>query len=112
MNQYERDMEATFAFCGILRDFKLLEPMSMQATVGGENLTLTGMYRIDLKRMANLNSSEIKTLFKNGALAAIYHHFSSMNRFRLLLETKSQRMALAQAAPLTEAGEAAKQTAS
>ena len=74
MNNYETDMEATIKFCATVRDFKLLEPMELQATVNSQNLSLGGMFRISFDRMNTLNSSEIKTLYRSGALGMIYPH--------------------------------------
>jgi hypothetical protein len=106
MNQYETDVEATLKFCAVVRDFKLLEPMSMQASVGNQNMSLNGMYRINFTRMETLNSSEIKTLYKNGTLGSIYHIIGSLNRFQRIFELKAKRMnagASATGAPAAEA---------
>jgi len=90
MNQYETDMELTLKFCNTMRDFKLLEPMALQATVNSQNLSLGGMFRISFDRMNTLNSSEIKTLYRNGILGTIYHHISSLSRFQRIFEMKSR----------------------
>jgi hypothetical protein len=99
MNSYETDMEATVKFCSTMRDFKLLEPMALNANVNGQNLSLGGMFRISFDRMNTLNSSEIKTLYKNGILGTIYHHISSLSRFQRLFEMKSRRLMAAASAP-------------
>lgn len=91
MNNYETDVEATIKFCSTVRDFKLLEPMALQATVNGQNLSLDGMFRISFDRMNTLNSSEIKTLYRMGILGMIYHHISSLSRFQRIFEMKSRR---------------------
>jgi hypothetical protein len=93
MNQYETDMESTFKFCNTMRDFKLLEPMTLEATVNNRNMTVGGMYRISFARMNTLNSSEIKTLYRNGNLGTIYHHISSLTRFQRIFEMKSRLVA-------------------
>jgi len=89
LHQYEAELDQTLAICAMLRDFKLFEPISMQATINGEPTALGGMYCVSANRMRTLNSSEIKTLYKSGALAVAYHHIGSVNRFEKLVAMKS-----------------------
>ena len=103
MNQYETDMEATLKFCSTVRDFKLLEPMAMRATLNSQDLELGGMFRISFDRMNTLNSSEIKTLYKNGILGTIYHHISSLSRFERMFQIKSRRQLAATSGKTAEA---------
>jgi len=91
LNLYESELDQTLTICAMLRDFKLLEPMAMQTTINGTPLTLGGMHRVNAERMTTLNSSEIKTLYKAGALAVAYHHLGSLNRFEKLVAMKIER---------------------
>jgi hypothetical protein len=89
LHQYEAELDLTLSLCAMLRDFKLLEPMSMQATINGVPTTLGGMHCVSSERMKSLNSSEIKTLYKSGALSVAYHHLGSVNRFEKLVAMKA-----------------------
>lgn len=88
--EYEADLERSREMCAILLDYSLLEPFSMQATVNqGAPMQLTGMHRVDEKRLVHLNSSQIKNLLQKGVMARIYAHLLSLDSFGRLLERKA-----------------------
>ena len=91
LSEYETDLERSREMCGILADYALLEPFNMQATVGTQPpMQLTGMYRVDEKKIEHLNSSQLRNLVKKGVLGRIYAHLVSLENFRALLDRKAQ----------------------
>jgi hypothetical protein len=95
LTEYEVDLERGREMCGILSDYGLLEPFTMQATfnAGGEPLHLTGMHRVAEAKIEHLNASQLKNLVKKGILARIYAHLLSLDNFARLLDRKAARKA-------------------
>ena len=93
LSEYETDLERAREMCSILADYGLLEPFSMQATLGpdkgGAKMQMTGMQRVAEKNLENLNAAQLKNLMKKGILARIYMHLLSLENFGRLLERKS-----------------------
>lgn len=89
LTEFEADLGRTFALCQILTDFKLLEPLSMEARVDDKTYGPKGLFRVDATRLENLTNSQLKTLLKRGALAAIYQHLASLTRFHHLADLKA-----------------------
>jgi len=91
LSEYEADLERSREMCGILSDYSLLEPFNMQATLAKQApVQLTGMYRVDEKKIEHLNSSQLKNLVKKGVLGRIYAHLVSLENFGALLDRKSR----------------------
>lgn len=107
LEEYEADLERTKEMCGILADYGLLEPFTMQATLNaGGSMHLTGMFRVDEKKLEFLNASQHKNLIKKGVMSKIYIHLLSLDNFGRLLDRKAQRKGGAPAAAAaTTAGE-------
>lgn len=95
--EYEADLERARELCAVLADYALLEPFRMQAKLaqGGE-VQLTGMHRVDEKKIEHLNVSQFKNLAKKGILGRLYAHLVSLENFARLLE----RRAAARATPV------------
>ena len=92
LEEYEADLERTKEMCGILADYGLLEPFTMQATMNaGGSMHLTGMFRVDEKKIEFLNASQHKNLIKKGVMSKIYIHLLSLDNFGRLLDRKAQR---------------------
>jgi hypothetical protein len=89
LQEYEADLERTREMSSIIADYGLLEPFAMQAqSNAGEAMNLTGMYRVDEKKMEFLNASQHKNLFKKGVMGRIYAHLISIDNFPRLLDRK------------------------
>ncbi len=89
LQEYEADLERSREMSAILSDYALLEPFSMQAQAKtGAAMNLTGMYRVDEKKMEFLNASQCKNLIKKGVMGRIYAHLISLDNFARLLERK------------------------
>ena len=95
LTEYEVDLERSREMCGILADYGLLEPFTMQAkfNAGGEPLHLTGMHRVIESKIEHLNASQLKNLVKKGILARIYAHLLSLDNFAKLLDRKATQKA-------------------
>jgi hypothetical protein len=90
--EYEADLERGRELCAVLADYALLEPFTLQATVNqGGKLQLTGMHRVDEKKIEHLNVSQFKNLAKKGILGRIYAHLLSLENFSRLLERRAAR---------------------
>ena len=90
LEEYERDLERTREMCGILADFGLLEPFTLQAVLeGAPPLNLGGMFRVDEKKLEVLNAAQHKTLLRKGVMGRIYAHLISLENFARLLARKS-----------------------
>ena len=92
LEEYEADLERTKEMCGILADYGLLEPFTLQATLNaGGSMHLTGMFRVDEKKIEFLNASQHKNLIKKGVMSKIYIHLLSLDNFGRLLDRKAGR---------------------
>jgi hypothetical protein len=91
--EYEADLERSREMCGILADYGLLEPFTMQASFnkdkGKPSMQITGMHRVAEKSLENLNAAQIKNLMRKGILPRIYIHLLSLENFGRLLERKA-----------------------
>jgi len=81
--------------CGILGDYGLLEPFTMQAKMnkGGDPLAMTGMFRVAEAKIEHLNASQLKNLVKKGILSRLYAHLLSLDNFARLLDRKAAKAA-------------------
>ena len=92
LSEYEADLERGRELCTILADYALLEPFTMQAKpVKGDALQLTGMHRVDEKKIEHLDVGKFKNLAKKGILGRIYAHLLSLENFSRLLERRAGR---------------------
>jgi hypothetical protein len=96
LREYEADIERTREMCGILNDYALLEPFTLQAQVnGGAALNLSGMFRVDEKKLEFLNAAQHKNLIKKGIMGRIYAHLISLENFGRLVNRRPQAAATA-----------------
>ena len=95
LTEYEADLERSREMCGILADYGLLEPFTMQAkfNAGGDPINLSGMHRVAEGKIEHLNASQLKNLVKKGILARIYAHLLSLDNFGKLLDRKATKKA-------------------
>ena len=95
LTEYEVDLERSREMCGILSDYGLLEPFTMQAKFnsGGDPLHLTGMFRVNESKIEHLNASQLKNLVKKGILSRVYAHLLSLDNFAKLLDRKASKAA-------------------
>ena len=95
LSEYEVDLERSREMCGILADYGLLEPFTMQAKFnkGGGALHLTGMHRVAEAKIEHLNASQLKNLVRKGVLGRVYTHLLSLDNFAKLLDRKATKAA-------------------
>jgi hypothetical protein len=95
LTEYEVDLERSREMCGILADYGLLEPFTMQAKLnkGGDPLAMTGMHRVAEAKIEHLNASQLKNLVKKGILSRAYAHLLSLDNFARLLDRKAAKAA-------------------
>jgi hypothetical protein len=95
LTQYEIDLERSHEMCGILADYGLLEPFTMQAKLnkGGDPLAMTGMHRVVESKIEHLNAAQLKNLVKKGILSRVYAHLLSLDNFTKLLDRKATKAA-------------------
>lgn len=97
LQEYEADLERTKEMSSILSDYGLLEPFTMQATLNqGGAMHMTGMFRVDERKLEFLNAAQHRNLIKKGIMGKIYTHLLSLDNFGRLLDRKA---VLAPAAP-------------
>ena len=90
--EYEADLERGRELCAVLADYALLEPVTLQATLNqGGKLQLSGMHRVEEKKIEHLNASQLKNLASKGILGRIYAHLLSLDNFSRLLERRAAR---------------------
>ncbi|MBC7803859.1 MAG: SapC family protein [Candidatus Parcubacteria bacterium] len=95
LTEFEVDLERSREMCGILADYGLLEPFTMQAKFddGGAPLSLTGMQRVLESKIEHLNASQLKNLVKKGILSRVYAHLLSLDNFGKLLDRRASKKA-------------------
>jgi hypothetical protein len=95
LTEYEADLERSREMCGILGDYGLLEPFTMQAKLNkdGKPLAVTGMFRVAEPKIEHLNASQLKNLVKKGVLSRVYAHLLSLDNFAKLLDRKAAQKA-------------------
>lgn len=92
LSEYEADLERGRELCSILADYALFEPFTLQAKPNkGGALQLTGMHRVDEKRIEHLEVSQFKNLARKGVLGRLYAHLLSLANFPRLLERRARR---------------------
>jgi len=96
LSDYEADMVRSQEMCGILSDYNLLEPFTMQAKLnkgGTDPVAMTGMFRVAEDKIEHLNASQLKNLVKKGILSRVYAHLLSLGNFANLLDRKAAKAA-------------------
>ena len=90
LQEYEADLERTKEMSSILSDYGLLEPFTMQATLNqGGAMHMTGMFRVDERKLEFLNAAQHRNLIKKGIMGKIYTHLLSLDNFGRLLDRKA-----------------------
>lgn len=76
---FEIENRRTTAFCKLLDQHNLLDPMNAQITMAdGTKRGLTGFATVSRERLKALDPDVVKSLFESDALELIYLHLSSM----------------------------------
>ena len=100
LEQYQVEFRRTQAFCGKLKDLKLLEPMRAQASLpSGERLALTGFMAVSREKLKALPGDKLAELAKTDELELLYLHLQSMRNFAAMVERLGGKQAAEPAAP-------------
>lgn len=96
--EYEADLARTEEMCKILQELQLFEPFTMQAVPNqGQPVAMTGMYRVNEQKLAELPAEKLKELVTNGVLPRVYLHIASLGNFHRLLDRRAATQAKAPA---------------
>ncbi len=86
VTNYQRQFDATLAFCRKLKELDLLKPMTARFNLpSGEKAQLTGFMAIDRDKLKALPGDTLAELSKTGALELMYVHLQSMGNFAAML---------------------------
>jgi hypothetical protein len=83
---YQRQFDATLAFCRKLGELDLLEPMTARFKLpSGKKAQLSGFKAIDRDKLKALPGDELAELSKTGELELMYVHLQSMRNLSAML---------------------------
>jgi hypothetical protein len=86
VTDYQRQFDATLAFCRKLQDLDLLEPMTARFKLpSGKDAQLTGFMAIDRDKLKALPGDTLSELARTGELELIYVHLQSMRNISAML---------------------------
>ena len=90
LKDYQQHVTRTTAFCKLLVDFKLLEPVQANiALKGGEKFALTGLNCVNRSRLKALADADLAALARQDYLELIYLHLQSLANMDGLLALMS-----------------------
>lgn len=92
LEQLESEAQRTRAFGRVLVELDLLQTMRFDATLpDGSKLTVDGFLAVDEKKFSDLPDAKVVELHRNGVLALIQAHLSSLALMRALVERRLAR---------------------
>jgi hypothetical protein len=90
LGQLQAGLEATNAFIGALNELKLIEPIDISLTFGGELLTLQGLYTVSLDAVRELDDAAALRLLRSGHLQLAYIMNASLKQIPVLAQLRDQ----------------------
>lgn len=81
---FRRDVEATTAFVGALKDL-LIDQRAAVTLESGESFDIDGFQVVDRARFAALDDATVIDWHRKGWLALVHFHLASLDRFQALL---------------------------
>lgn len=92
--EYTQEFERTQQFCKALREQDLLVDRRVDATTpDGRAMAAQGFQAVDVEKFSKLPDDIVIAWHRNGYLALIHHHLSSLARFGALVEREGARPA-------------------
>jgi len=92
LQEYQREVARTQAFCTHLQELDLLREASAQVELpGGEKFSLGGMLIVEEERLRALSAEQLHALAQSGELALIQAQMFSLGNFPRLLRRHNQR---------------------
>lgn len=94
--EYQRQREESVAFTALLKRYGLLEPASVNVTIGGDEvISVGGFLTVNREKLAKLDSESVLNLHALGQLEPIYLQLASLSNFdalsRRLIARRSAR---------------------
>jgi hypothetical protein len=83
-------IEATDVFIRALNDLKLIEPIDISLTFGGELLTLQGLYTVSLDAIRELDDAAALRVLRSGHLQLAYTMNVSLKQIPILAQLRDQ----------------------
>lgn len=96
---FTREHEMTRQFSAALVEQDLLVERSIDVTLNtGEKMSVNGFHVVDVEKLAKLPDAVVLAWHRNGYLALVHHHLSSLARFSALVKRQSELTAATPAA--------------
>jgi hypothetical protein len=90
LGQLHAGIEATQTFIRALVELKLIEPIDVSVTFGGELLTLQGLYTVSLDAIRELDDASALRLLRAGHLQLAYTMNASLKQIPVLAQLRNQ----------------------
>lgn len=91
---FTREHEMTRQFSAAIVAQDLLVERSIDVTLNnGEQMSVNGFHVVDVEKLAKLPDEIVLAWHRNGYLALVHHHLSSLARFNALVQRQSQQAA-------------------
>jgi hypothetical protein len=89
LGQLQAGMEVTDAFIRALNELKLIEPIDISLTFGGEVLTLQGLYTVSLDAIRELDDAAALRLLRSGHLQLAHVMNASLKQIPILAQLRN-----------------------
>ena len=83
---YQTHVQLTTKFCNTINELNLLEPMQANLEKSGKKQRVTGFMCVNRKRLNELATEKLATLFRDDHLELIYAHLHSLLNMEVLLK--------------------------
>ena len=90
LGQLQAGIEATSVFIRALLELKLIEPIDVELTFGGELLTLQGLYTVSLDALRELDDAAALALLRSGRLQLAYAMSASLKQIPILAQRRNR----------------------
>lgn len=91
---FTREHEMTRQFSAAIVAQDLLIDRSIDVTLNnGEKMSVNGFHVVDVEKLAKLPDDIVVAWHRNGYLALVHHHLTSLARFSALVQRQSERAA-------------------
>lgn len=90
LGQLQAGIEATNGFIRTLTELKLIEPIDIELTFGGELLTLQGLYTVSLDAIRELDDAAALRLLRSGELQLAYTMSASLQQMPILAQRRDR----------------------
>lgn len=100
LQDYQAHHQRTRLFCDRLVEWKLLQPMQAQFTLGnGEKRSLTGFMAVDREKLKALPAELVAEMLARDELECLFLHLASLRHFQEMLDRATQMATGAAALP-------------